>query len=60
MYAREKEKTTDKDTPEVDEHEQAKVEPPVQGEQEDKQVVGHALEVAVHGVECMGRERRRD
>lgn len=58
--AGDKVRVMDKDGPEVDEDEEAKVEVTVEREDEDDEVIWYRLEVAVERVERVGCERRRD
>ena len=46
----------DEDGPEVDEDEEAEVEVALDGEEEDEQMVGHRLQVAIERVERVRRE----
>lgn len=46
----------DKYAPEVDEHKEAKVQIPVEREQENEEVVRYRLEVTIYRVECVGCE----
>ena len=50
----------DEDGPEVDKDEEAEVEVALDGEEEDEQMVGHRLQVAVERVERVRREGSGD
>lgn len=48
---------THKNTPEVNEHKEDKVQCAMQGEQVDEKMIGYGLQISVHRMERMGRKR---